>query len=609
MATNEDELIISIGADFSSLQKNLKKAIGQVDKLGDESAKTGRKADKAFKKMSSAASTLATGMKGAAVAITAGAVALAAFSSKTADSTREMIKWADRLDISKEKFSQLVGMGKRVGAELDSVGDAVKDLNERIADAAAGNKNFEDQFRKIGLSSRELLKLPIEEQFIKVGAAIGMMTNAADRNLVSQELMAEAGFHMLPAFKAGEKGMRDMMKASVELGDALTAKEVKRFQELEVAMNQLAVEAAAAGQAIGTEFIPVIKWLSTDGISWVKDAVDWYKTYFEAIRKGTEESILSLNKHREALEKLAEAERESAGSGGLFSGSVKQSSLGGDDAPMSTPSLFDGATEKQAEEILQIVEDRENMIRKAEETAREGRESLPIFMKTEEELALEKQLMQETWDWLTNGQQNSLNMELEAKNKQLSEMKRMEDDFIKGRMKADKLAQAKRAALWKSGLVGKLEVTKQELGFLSNLMNSENRKMFEAGKAASIANAVIDTISAVSGTMASYSSMGPWGTAAGAVVSAAHIAAGAARVQQIQGTQMGSGVSGSPAVGPNSSTAGSIDTGQAGPVGEAAQTTNFDINIQGESISTEQLRTLFQQINEGTDDGLTLKVN
>ena len=75
-------------------------------------------------------------------------------------------------------------------------------------------------------------------------------------------------------------------------------------------------------------------------------------------------------------------------------------------------------------------------------------------------------------------------------------------------------------------------------GTVATMMSSHSKKAFQIGKAAAIAQAVIQTYMGATAAFASLASTGPWGVVAGAVAAAAAIAAGMANVAQIRAQQM-----------------------------------------------------------------------
>ena len=130
--------------------------------------------------------------------------------------------------------------------------------------------------------------------------------------------------------------------------------------------------------------------------------------------------------------------------------------------------------------------------------------------------------------------------------------------------------------------------TQSALGSISTLMNSHSRKMFEIGKAASIANTIIST---AEGVMAAWKI--PFvGWAMAPLVAAA----GIAQIQAIRSTTFGGG--GSPAVS-NTQAVNAAST----PVAEQRPTQRTNINLQGDFFSRDGVISL---LNEAFKDGYTL---
>jgi|GEM_PF-2758268 len=95
----------------------------------------------------------------------------------------------------------------------------------------------------------------------------------------------------------------------------------------------------------------------------------------------------------------------------------------------------------------------------------------------------------------------------------------------------EKSLTAMKRAEWDS----RVSITSGYLGMLSGLMSSENRKMFEIGKAAAIAQATVDTIA---GSVRAFKDLPYW---AAIPASAALLLTGFARVSAIKSTTFGGG--------------------------------------------------------------------
>ena len=149
---------------------------------------------------------------------------------------------------------------------------------------------------------------------------------------------------------------------------------------------------------------------------------------------------------------------------------------------------------------------------------------------------------------------------------------------------------------------GKLTAVKSGLGQLSSLMNSENRKAFEVGKAAATAQAVIKTYEGATAAYASLAGIPIVGPALGAVAAAAAIAAGLANVQAIQSTTFGSKGAGAASGGgvPNVG-GGSVPVPQQSFTPQQQQTGGNEVTIilqalDPESISNDTMRGIGERL-------------
>ena len=149
---------------------------------------------------------------------------------------------------------------------------------------------------------------------------------------------------------------------------------------------------------------------------------------------------------------------------------------------------------------------------------------------------------------------------------------------------------------------GKMNALKSGLGQLSSLMNSENRKAFEVGKAAATANAVIKTYEAATGAYAALAGIPIVGPALGAIAAAAAVAAGLANVQAIQSTTFGSKGAGAASGGgiPNVG-GGAAPVPQQGFQPQQQQTGGTEVTIilqalDPESISNDTMRGIGEKL-------------
>ena len=143
----------------------------------------------------------------------------------------------------------------------------------------------------------------------------------------------------------------------------------------------------------------------------------------------------------------------------------------------------------------------------------------------------------------------------------------------------------------------KLNVARSVFNGLSSLMQSENEKLFKIGKAAAIANAVVNTWQGVSRAIADYPY--PYSLA----VAAAVAAKGFATVSSIQSQTIGGGAT----TGGGASGGGAVADAGGGQSQDGGNTL-VNVSITGDNFSASGLRGLLESLNEHLEDGGRVRI-
>ena len=135
---------------------------------------------------------------------------------------------------------------------------------------------------------------------------------------------------------------------------------------------------------------------------------------------------------------------------------------------------------------------------------------------------------------------------------------------------------------------------------LASLTRSGNKRLFEIGKAAAMANALLKGREAVLDSYAAGARIG--GPPVGAAFAATAAVATAAQISDIASSSFGGGGS----TGSSSSASSSVAS-SAGSSTEAAQRSDVSITLEGEGYySPKQVRALVAALNEALEDGATI---
>jgi len=256
-----------------------------VDGLNDAKKQT----QKAAKSMSS--NMLEIGKAAAKTALKIGSVATAAagvvVAFKTIASVKlgaEMQQTADRLGITTKALSELTGVAKQFGIEGDQLADIMKDLSDKIADAANFGGSLEEAFVKMGLSSKQLYQLNMEQQFLTVADALGKMANKSDQVFTSMAIMADGGFKVLNMAKKGKEGIQAMRAEVAALGGALDDIDAMQLRDAQKAFNRIGLAVDAVFMQLAKEAAPIMEFVAEKVISLAKDFKKWRDNAFSYVR-------------------------------------------------------------------------------------------------------------------------------------------------------------------------------------------------------------------------------------------------------------------------------------------------------------------------------------
>jgi len=619
---NQDELKIKILADISGLKSDMEMAKKSISDFEDKTDK----ASESTKKLGSTTKVLGTAAKSAGVAIGALSAAVGVLVKQQLEAARASDLWASRLNVARSSFSQLAAVGVKFGATTDDVGDAIKDLNERIADAARGNKTYEEALNLVGMKSKELINLPVEEQFLKVADAIGKMNNAGDKNFVTAELMADAGFRLIPMFEKGEKAIREMGDELLKTNQALSETQLQKLEQVNKATREMGLAVEALGNALAIHLAPGLKLAAQWAEKLSGVAADLLGTSETAMRDRLKEINEELKKYKDVGNTLKEQTKARGGSVALYNRHVLEK-IG----LIQEMVKIENDLKSFDESSIKMTEKRASSV-KAETLAIEAKNKA-LTTTLDLNAAFEEQLSQTGPNLATMGSmilgggtgvgasgpenevdkaqkdlllQNLLDYqenEWEYKNAQRERELEANRGFWDSMLMIDEKAKNANAALWQSGWQGKMQVASKFMGQMSSMMDTNSRKQFEIGKAAAIAQVAIDTPKAAMSAYSAMAGIPMIGPALGIAAAAAAISSGASQIQNIKSQTMGGG----------SVNAGGISGGDGAGAGgsqqQAAPENVLDatFNIQGSSVSADSVRQLGSSLNEYIEDGFRIR--
>ena len=245
MATTDD-LVISLRADVTQLQKSLEDVSEQLVATQGASIAATQAMSSGFSRAANAALFL----KAAIVAASAAAATLFA---TTNNGVREFNSLANSLNLTYNQLARLRAVSEGANLETDMMIDLAKTLNEQIGEAANGNKDFEKSFARLGLSMSDLTKLGVDEQLITVTDALGKVSSQSDKAQIGATLF---GDNWLSALKLTEVNVKTLVSEFDKLSPKLDDLDVSRAIEADKEFDKLIANLRTTTEIVSSDLSP-----------------------------------------------------------------------------------------------------------------------------------------------------------------------------------------------------------------------------------------------------------------------------------------------------------------------------------------------------------------
>ncbi len=247
MATTDD-LVISIRADLDQLNRQLQQVDQRLNNTQQQGQQTGQSLDDSFSSASDSAKQLAA-------AIGIATAAIVGMSAATSNSVREFNSLANSLGLSYRQLERLNAVAAASNLETDMMIDLAKTLNEQVGEAVNGNKDYEDSFKRLGLSMSDLSRMGTDEQLLTVAQALSEVSNQADKAQIGGTLF---GDNWLPALKLTEQNVKALTDQYDQFNKKLNDTDVTRLIELDKAFDNAIAGLEATAKSITSQLAPAL---------------------------------------------------------------------------------------------------------------------------------------------------------------------------------------------------------------------------------------------------------------------------------------------------------------------------------------------------------------
>jgi len=556
-----------------------------------------------------------------AAAAAAGAAVTAAFVARGLAAADAQAKLAGQLDTTSRSMATLSRAAGLSGVSFEKITSGTRQLTVRLSQAASGAGPAADMLERLGLSAEYLSSIPLDQRIDAINQAILENIPATERAAAGAALFGEeAGL----AFRQISGDTLRQAAADAELfGTALTAIESRNVERAVDAMSnfttaaqgasmQLAEELSPVLVSIGNEFRTIIEELGGVGVV-AESAAEQMTTGMLFVI----DAVAGVNRAFELAGNLIAGTFLSAEEKALIFASTLTSIVDGPvDALLQSMSAITGIELPELSNFTETLENRLGIVRRAIVEARLDLDEILMRPLPSESLREAIDLAREANDLMSAAAENDESSiagpitlsdgffdELEQIREHNAQKLAVEGEFSQHVLDEVERRENDLEALEKAKMAKRLGVAQDMFSNLSVLMNSENKKLFEIGKAAALANSVVNAYSAISSSYDKGAAIG--GPILGAAFAATAATAQFAQIQAIRSTSYGStgGASGSATQAVNDASAPVGGAGVNQSSGNGAQGPTTVINLSGDTFGRRQVRDLLEQLNEEGRNG------
>jgi hypothetical protein len=579
MANKVDELFVEIKGDVKDL-------INKLEIATDSTQKASTRMMAAFQGVGSGigATTKALGTFGLAVEGAKAAIAPFEAALERLNSAAGILRTANRLGVASDKLQVFTFAARSFGAESEDVIDTIKDLGIRIGEAAEGSEGMITALNRIGLEANYLMKLSPEDQFMELAKAVSA-SDAALSRLSLDEMLGDPGIRMVDVLREVGSNLGGITDEARELNQVLSKTDLEALEEAARSVEQLKMGFEGLMNEVLIQMAPLLDKVLKGAIQGIKEVnrmlgivvtLEDKEARVAELKKEQARWARDMNMsgrsaknaaefHKEVTEEILELEKQ------ITEEKAKQRDTGMQHGP------FESTGKSPEEKMFNMQEEHDSKFGDDEEEEDEEEKKKKIDM-----------------GYGVYGPDDFEDL-MERNLEQFAKLEEQRKAFLDRELNQyrDQIRQTQ--WLWESGAQGKLRVTKGFFNDLLTITQGKSRKMFEFNKALGIAEA---TISTFKGAAKALELPYPYNLVAMASV----VASGMAQVAKIQSVEFGGGGAG----GGGGASAPAAANTEALQQAEGTQTTNFDVTLQGDSFSGDQIRGLIGSINDATDDGVKL---
>lgn len=171
---------------------------------------------------------------------------------------KEIYNTAQRVGMSTAKYQEWNFILQQTGADITDLIGAQQTLTEAQLDVAEGSEDIINAFKRIGLSSEEVLAMDRQELFERTIAGLQNIENSTERAAVAYRLLSEDGSTLAALLGMSNEETRELANNYQQLGAIMSEELLSKSLRFQGALSNLRAAFQGITNTLAEIFLPVI---------------------------------------------------------------------------------------------------------------------------------------------------------------------------------------------------------------------------------------------------------------------------------------------------------------------------------------------------------------
>lgn len=200
-------------------------------------------------------------------------------------------KLATRLGTSVVSIQNLKHAADLADVSFESMAQAMSVMQARMSQAAReGTGPAAEAMRRLGLSTKDLLALPVDERIARIGEAFQRLNYSTAQQAATLRELGIRNQSLILLFQQGGDAIRSAQKEVELFGIALSNIDAKAVEETNDAWTRVMAIAAAAGNQLAVAVAPILKEIADRIIK----AAEEFGGFDQIIQEGVRTAVMAF---------------------------------------------------------------------------------------------------------------------------------------------------------------------------------------------------------------------------------------------------------------------------------------------------------------------------